>query len=74
VVHAVQKLLLLAVRTRAVAVAAASTTDGEGQLVGLIASAIRISAVGFDRAAFYASFDAVVLRFFNKTLGARSRI
>jgi predicted dienelactone hydrolase len=36
--------------------------------------AICTSAVGFDRAAFHASFDAAVLGFFNKTLAAGSRI
>ncbi|MEO8081016.1 MAG: dienelactone hydrolase [Caldimonas sp.] len=39
-----------------------------------IAPAICASAVGFDRAAFHASFDAAVLSFFNKTLGAGPRI
>lgn len=35
-----------------------------------VAPAICTSAVGFDRAAFHASFDAAVLSFFKKTLGA----
>jgi predicted dienelactone hydrolase len=39
-----------------------------------VAPAICTSAVGFDRAAFHSSFDAAVLGFFNKTLGAGSRI
>jgi predicted dienelactone hydrolase len=39
-----------------------------------IAPAICASAVGFDRAAFHASFDAAVLSFFNKTLRAGLRI
>jgi predicted dienelactone hydrolase len=39
-----------------------------------MAPAICASAVGFDRAAFHARFDAAVLGFFNKTLGAGSRI
>ena len=39
-----------------------------------MAPAICASAVGFDRAAFHASFDAAVLRFLNETLGAGSRI
>ena len=39
-----------------------------------IAPAICTSAVGFDRSAFHASFDAAVLSFLNKTLGAGSRI
>jgi predicted dienelactone hydrolase len=34
-----------------------------------VAPAICTSAVGFDRAAFHASFDAAVLSFFSKTLG-----
>ena len=38
-----------------------------------VAPAICTSAVGFDRAAFHATFDAAVVRFFNKTL-AGSRI
>lgn len=36
--------------------------------------AICASAAGFDRAAFHASFDAEVLSFFNRTLGAGSGI
>jgi predicted dienelactone hydrolase len=39
-----------------------------------VAPAICTSAVGFDRAAFHASFDAAVLRFFEKTLGAGPRV
>lgn len=38
-----------------------------------IAPAICTSAVGFDRAAFHASFDASVVSFFSKTLGAGSK-
>jgi predicted dienelactone hydrolase len=38
-----------------------------------VAPAICTSAVGFDRAAFHASFDAAVLGFFNTTLGAGSK-
>ncbi|MCY7371127.1 MAG: dienelactone hydrolase [Polaromonas sp.] len=38
-----------------------------------LAPAICASAVGFDRAAFHANFDAAVLSFFNKTLGAGPR-
>lgn len=37
-----------------------------------IAPAICTSAAGFDRAAFHASFDAAVVSFLNKTLGAGS--
>lgn len=37
-----------------------------------IAPAICASAVGFDREAFHASFDAAVVSFFNKALRARS--
>jgi len=39
-----------------------------------MAPAICTSADGFDRAAFHASFDAAVVSFFNKALGAGSRI
>lgn len=39
-----------------------------------VAPAICTSAVGFDRAAFHASFDAAVLGFFKKTLEAGSSI
>jgi predicted dienelactone hydrolase len=38
-----------------------------------LAPAICTSAAGFDRAAFHASFDAAVLGFFSKTLGAGSK-
>lgn len=38
-----------------------------------IAPAICTSAVGFDRAAFHASFDTAVVSFLNKALGAGSR-
>jgi predicted dienelactone hydrolase len=39
-----------------------------------IAPAICASAAGFDRAAFHATFDAAVVSFFNKTLGAGPRV
>ena len=39
-----------------------------------LAPAICVSAVGFDRAAFHASFNAAVSSFFNKTLGGGPRI
>ena len=39
-----------------------------------IAPAICTSAMGFDRAAFHASFNAAVVNFFGKTLGAASKI
>ena len=39
-----------------------------------IAPAICASAAGFDRAAFHASFNAAVVSFLNRTLGAGPRI
>lgn len=41
--------------------------------LALMAPAICASAVGFDRAAFHATFDAAVLSFLNKALGAGPR-
>lgn len=43
-----------------------------GPALAAIAPAICSSAVGFDRAAFHASFNAAVVDFFGKTLGAGS--